>query len=659
MNKIFLSFFASLNLLLVNSYANEIDDMSIEELMNIKVYSATKSYKRIEDIPSTIFVITRKEIDKYGYRNLGEILNNVPGLFVIDNTYDFQIASRGSYGSSFKLMLNNNPITPIRTPQSVESNKNYFLIPAEFIDKIEIVKSSQGVTYGNNSMYGSINVITNDFNEKNIVSTSMGNKGQKKAVIRINKSNENGGFTINSVFNKFDNLEGVLEQSDFRPSYYATRPSNAANNLEEVLKENSLNSVDLSYRYRNLTADFYYSKLKYGFFLDPTIKGSKADQREKLFSLTYEDDLNSKLSYKLNITHTQKDLNRNIDSFVFIQGFNIYYPYTNETISNIKRDEADLHLNYELNDKIKFLVGTNLSRVSRKYNSVILNSNKNYQFNTQNIYTKIQYDLNSKLSIFGGYRFSKVDNFDILTLDNQGMKEEKINEKKINTPEFSLLYHFNSYNHLKFLYGEASQLKINKSDEHEDIKSYELSYITYKNKFNFTGSIFYNYTKNIYPYVLLDNAISKTTNTDISSKGIELELVYKPSYSFQLSSSLTYQESDAKNGIEVPYSPKFMGKLSALYQNEFTKYNLHLNYIDSMSATTNENGELLGIDSPKNITLNGNILHNISKNSQLNLHITNILNKENKIPAGDNVSNIYGRFVTPQREILLSYIYKF
>ena len=42
-----------------------LDDLSLEELMNIKIYSATKSYQRIEEIPANITVITRKDIEKY------------------------------------------------------------------------------------------------------------------------------------------------------------------------------------------------------------------------------------------------------------------------------------------------------------------------------------------------------------------------------------------------------------------------------------------------------------------------------------------------------------------------------------------------------------------------------------------------------------------
>ena len=108
-----------------------LDDLSLEELMNIKVYSATKSYQRIEEIPANITIITRKEIEKFNYTTLDELLKHVPGLFIIDDTEHFQIGSRGSLGSSFKLMINNNPISPLRNPRDGTSNRNYFATPIQ------------------------------------------------------------------------------------------------------------------------------------------------------------------------------------------------------------------------------------------------------------------------------------------------------------------------------------------------------------------------------------------------------------------------------------------------------------------------------------------------------------------------------------------------
>ena len=95
------------NSLAQNTKQEQLDELSLEELMNIKIYSATKSYQRLEEIPANITILRRQDIQKYNYMSLDELLKHIPGLFLIDDTEHFQIGLRGSLGSSFKFMINN------------------------------------------------------------------------------------------------------------------------------------------------------------------------------------------------------------------------------------------------------------------------------------------------------------------------------------------------------------------------------------------------------------------------------------------------------------------------------------------------------------------------------------------------------------------------
>ena len=47
--------------------------MSIEELMNVSVYSASKYEQKETEAPSSVSVVTADEIRKYGYRTLSDI----------------------------------------------------------------------------------------------------------------------------------------------------------------------------------------------------------------------------------------------------------------------------------------------------------------------------------------------------------------------------------------------------------------------------------------------------------------------------------------------------------------------------------------------------------------------------------------------------------
>ena len=72
--------------------ANPVDlrDASLEELMNMRVYSASKHLQNVSDAPSSVTVITADEIQKHGYRTLADILRTVRGFYMsYDRSYSY------------------------------------------------------------------------------------------------------------------------------------------------------------------------------------------------------------------------------------------------------------------------------------------------------------------------------------------------------------------------------------------------------------------------------------------------------------------------------------------------------------------------------------------------------------------------------------------
>ena len=422
------------------------DDLSLEELMDIKIYSATKSYQRIEEIPANITILTRKDIKRFNYTTLDELLKNVPGLFIIDDTEHFQIGSRGSLGSSFKLMINNNPISPIRIPGGGTSNRNFFATPIEAIDRIEIIKGSQAVTYGSNSMYGSINIITNDFNQKNIFSLGKGNNKQNKLFARANHKQENGGFTLNTSFYNTDGIHGDLKDA-FTESYYNSKDASSVKKLDGIL-DNTYKTLDFSHRYKNLTTDITYSKTDYGFYVEPTYRnGNKVEQIEKALALTYEDEINDKLTYKINFISSIKDYN--IDDLAVFSAIN----YGANNYAKDKRHQLDIHLNYKINKKIKILLGSTIEEINERFNGLFNNFaiKRNYNFMTKDIYSKFSYKLNGNFEFNTGIRYTKRDDFNIhlkrdSDLSNSNYDQVVTNYYDKNSkylPEISAIYHLN------------------------------------------------------------------------------------------------------------------------------------------------------------------------------------------------------------------------
>src|SRR5947208_2382767 len=57
-------------------------ELSLEELINIKVTSVSKRETRLEDAPAAIAVLTGEDIARLGFTSVAEALRAVPGMEV-------------------------------------------------------------------------------------------------------------------------------------------------------------------------------------------------------------------------------------------------------------------------------------------------------------------------------------------------------------------------------------------------------------------------------------------------------------------------------------------------------------------------------------------------------------------------------------------------
>src|SRR5687767_2054552 len=62
------------------------EHMTLEDLLNVKIITASKISQRAGEAPATVIVITAKQIKTRRYRNLAEILNDLPDVKVNDKS---------------------------------------------------------------------------------------------------------------------------------------------------------------------------------------------------------------------------------------------------------------------------------------------------------------------------------------------------------------------------------------------------------------------------------------------------------------------------------------------------------------------------------------------------------------------------------------------
>ena len=90
---------------------DNLSDLSLEELMTIKVTSVSKKSEKLSDVASSIYVITQEDIDRSGATRLQDVLNMVPGFFFVHTDYNdgysgAREVSDGSQGSVLVLVDN-------------------------------------------------------------------------------------------------------------------------------------------------------------------------------------------------------------------------------------------------------------------------------------------------------------------------------------------------------------------------------------------------------------------------------------------------------------------------------------------------------------------------------------------------------------------------
>lgn len=139
----------------------ELTELSLEELMSIDITSVSKTSEKLQDVASSIYVITAEDIDRSGATRLQDLLNMVPGFFFVHTDYNdgysgAREVSDGSQGSVLVLVDN----VPLQSVYSSTFDYENYDIDLEEIDRIEVIKGPGGTIYGANAATGIISIFT-------------------------------------------------------------------------------------------------------------------------------------------------------------------------------------------------------------------------------------------------------------------------------------------------------------------------------------------------------------------------------------------------------------------------------------------------------------------------------------------------------------------
>jgi iron complex outermembrane recepter protein len=139
----------------------DLSKLSVEDLMNVEVTSASKKEQKLSRVAAAIFVITQEDIRRSGALNIPDLLRMVPGLDVAQmNGSTWAISSRGFNGQYSNKLLVLVDGRPVYTPTFAGVYWDAQDLPLESIERIEVIRGPGGTIWGANAVNGVISIFT-------------------------------------------------------------------------------------------------------------------------------------------------------------------------------------------------------------------------------------------------------------------------------------------------------------------------------------------------------------------------------------------------------------------------------------------------------------------------------------------------------------------
>lgn len=242
------------------------------------VITATLTEKSLEKTPASVTVITQKEIQESGAKDLMDVLSRVNGMMYYYSFFTGPATAslRGVAGyGKIKLLINGHSLDSGMWNHSLYTNAGI-----ENVKQIEIVRGPGSALYGTNAFAGVINIITYTGKDKEGLFID-GKYGQymDRANAYYGRSYSNGAVSINAHRYNYDRTGIYFEKDKFSGTTFSQAPGNA----EEINRDIDV-QVDASYK--NLSIELHgvndvrrFPVTEMGALTD---EGEKADNR--LFS---------------------------------------------------------------------------------------------------------------------------------------------------------------------------------------------------------------------------------------------------------------------------------------------------------------------------------------------------------------------------------------
>ncbi|MGE0809906.1 MAG: TonB-dependent receptor plug domain-containing protein [Immundisolibacter sp.] len=270
--------------------AAELTDLSFEQLLDTTVTGASKYEQKQSEVAAAVSVITRAEIEAFGWRSLAEALSSLPGIYT---TYDRQysyvgtrgFSAPGDYNTRMLLTVDGNRVNDAVFDQAFVGNE--FSLDMDLIERIEYIPGPGGAVYGSNALLGVINVVTRSGASMNGAELSASYQDPQMT----RRGRASWGGTLSNGVDVLASVSGMnAEGEDLFVDFGPAGVSGRANGLDGERDREAFGS---------LSAGPWTVRASYGdrrkddplgtYLSDPLTRGQYQRDRQLLAQLGYED----------------------------------------------------------------------------------------------------------------------------------------------------------------------------------------------------------------------------------------------------------------------------------------------------------------------------------------------------------------------------------
>lgn len=593
------------------------------------VFGASKYEQKVTEAPSSVTILTSEDIQKYGYRTLGEALLSVRGFYQSHDRMVAKVAVRG-FGlpgdTNTRLLL---LLDGQRTNDNIfesGSISSFDTVDVDLVDRVEVIRGPGSSLYGTNAVLSVINIITKRGRdiEGTEFATEVGSQERYTGRLTYGSRRPSGLEALFTV--KY--MTGNGEDSLYYEEFDSPPISNGVVEDLDGLKNFTL-FTKISYQDFTLEG-FYLNRLKeiptapYGVVFGQS--GTEAEGITGFLNLEYKHLFPNQVEFEANLSHNSYEENGD-------------YVYGGPVIN---RDEfrgswwgADFQASKQF-ERHRVIVGGEFRDNYRQ-------DQKNYDLGgptyltteessrSLGAYVQEEYRVSEEVILNLGVRYDYYDSFG----------------GTIN-PRAGLIYNPVENTTLKFLYGRAFRApnaferfysdggvswKPNPDLDPEIIDTYEVVWEqNLWSKWRGVATAFYYQIEDLINLTLDpgDGLVVYQNIGEVEARGFELELegpikgslVGKVSYSYQL-------VEDQLTGERIPNSPEHLIKVNLslpVYQN-MVFLSIEEQYMSERRTTS---GNTTGGYAVTNISL---LAKDIKPGLQLSASVYNLFDEEFSDPA--------------------------